>query len=44
MACGAADHVKKFVKWLWDGPRLASVTDVDGEQVAWEEHVSFEVL
>jgi acylphosphatase len=42
--CGKAEHVKKFVKWLWQGPTLASVTDVDGEQVAWEEHKSFEVL
>ena len=44
MACGEADLVKKFVKWLWNGPILANVTDVDGEQVAWEDHTSFEVL
>jgi len=44
MACGEADHVKKFVKWLWQGPMLASVTDVDGEQVTWEDYLKFEIL
>lgn len=44
MACGELKSVKKFVTWLWKGPMLASVTDVDGEQVAWEDYAEFVTL
>lgn len=44
MACGESGNVNKFVKWLWQGSKLASVIDVDGKQVAWEDHESFKVL
>jgi acylphosphatase len=44
MACGDPENIKSFVKWLWDGSKLAKVTDVDGEQVDLEEYPKFEVL
>ena len=44
IACGESGNIKSFVKWLWDGSKLARVTDVDGEQVDWEQHTEFEVL
>lgn len=28
VAHGSIDAMEKFIAWLWEGPRLASVTDV----------------
>ncbi|MGD9152737.1 MAG: acylphosphatase [Gammaproteobacteria bacterium] len=44
MVCGESESVKKFVKWLWKGPMLANVTDIDSEQVSWEDYAEFETL
>lgn len=44
MVCGEDSHVKKFVKWLWQGPMLADVTDVDSEQVTWKKYSKFDVF
>ncbi len=43
MICGEKDHVEAMREWLWDGPAVAEVTDVDAKEVPWESHTHFEV-
>lgn len=33
IACGEEPAVRALVDWLWEGPRLAEVEDVEMEQV-----------
>jgi acylphosphatase len=32
LACGKAENVRALQEWLWQGPRLAEVTDVQCEE------------
>lgn len=35
-ACGEPEALDKLAKWLKDGPRMASVTEVTTQTVDWE--------
>ena len=37
LACGASDAMDELAAWLKDGPRMASVTDVQAEDADFEE-------
>ena len=37
LACGEPEALEKLADWLKDGPRMASVTEIDMEIVSWEE-------
>ena len=43
LACGRVDAIDKFAAWLQKGPRLASVTGVDAEPVAYREGDRFSI-
>ena len=40
-ACGEPDALDQLEKWLKDGPRMASVTEIDTKIVAWEDREAF---
>lgn len=42
LACGEQRDVEVLCDWLWDGPRLAEVTDVDCEDVAYRPLTEFD--
>ncbi|MEJ2344342.1 MAG: acylphosphatase [Gammaproteobacteria bacterium] len=42
MACGEHQAVEVLCDWLWDGPRLAEVTDVGCERVAYRPLTDFD--
>ena len=37
LACGVELDVKALCDWLWEGPRLAQVSDVECSEVASQE-------
>ena len=41
IACGQADAIDKLAAWLREGPRMASVTGVDEEQVEYRDFEGF---
>lgn len=43
MACGDQRAVEVLCDWLWDGPRLAEVTDVACESVAYQPLADFDI-
>lgn len=36
LACGREQDVEALCRWLWDGPRLAEVADVQCESVEYQ--------
>lgn len=43
MACGERSQVEAFINWLWQGPPMASVDNVDSSETDWQEFERFEV-
>ena len=43
IACGDENNIKKLIEWLWKGPLLARVTNVDWREIAEEKHDAFVV-
>ena len=37
LACGEPEALDKLAEWLKDGPRMASVTEIDMQIVSWED-------
>lgn len=44
LACGDADSMTQFIEWLWQGPPLACVTEVDWTEENWQTLTAFNVL
>lgn len=44
LACGDKEKLAQLYAWLKEGPRLANVTDVTYEELAWCEYHGFEAL
>ncbi len=44
LACGRADAIDRFAAWLQHGPRMASVSGVDAEPVAFREIDRFSIV
>ena len=40
-ACGSEDAIETLTAWLQEGPRMASVTGVHGENVEYQEFEKF---
>jgi acylphosphatase len=43
MACGPKDKIAALDAWLRHGPEKAKVTDYSCEELAWQDHQSFDV-
>ena len=43
LACGEADAVAAFERWLWQGPRAARVAKVVSTDAHVEAHTTFEI-
>ena len=43
VACGSADALAEFERWLWKGPPLAKVVDVSAERVLHATFPGFSV-
>ena len=43
LACGTKEAITKFTTWLWQGPKMARVEDVDWKEIPPESHESFEI-
>ena len=43
LACGEADALAAFERWLWQGPRAGRVTEVRGRDAPTEAHARFEI-
>jgi acylphosphatase len=43
MACGTLDQLTALFMWLQQGPRLAQVTQVSQEELAWQPYHGFQV-
>ena len=43
LACGDEAAIDQLADWLRDGPRMAKVTQVVAEHVAWQDVKGFEV-
>jgi len=41
LACGRQDAIEKFAAWLYEGPRMASVTNVHEEDEEYQEFDGF---
>lgn len=41
LACGNRDAIDRLAEWLCDGPRMATVTNVDAETLPYRELVGF---
>ena len=42
-ACGEPDALDRLAEWLKDGPRMASVSEVTTQTVAWESLERFSI-
>ena len=42
-ACGAADSIRQFERWLAQGPRFAKVEKFEAHEALVEDHDDFEV-
>ena len=42
-ACGDAEALDRLADWLADGPRMATVTQVEERDAEWEELASFRI-
>lgn len=43
MICGEEVNVRAMQTWLWEGPRVAEVSNVEALEVPWELFQQFEV-
>jgi len=43
LICGDLEPIEEMREWLWDGSPAADVTDVDVDELPWEEHKDFQV-
>lgn len=44
LACGDVQRVNELEKWLWEGPKEASVSGVESQEQPVEEHRGFKIL
>lgn len=43
-ACGSEENIQALLKWLWKGPLLAKVTQVDWQETPEEHHEGFTII
>ena len=43
-ACGDEENIKKLIAWLWKGPLLARVANVDWSEISEEKYEGFVIL
>ncbi|SEK87190.1 acylphosphatase [Colwellia chukchiensis] len=43
LMCGTQENIDKMLNWLQHGPPQAEVSQVDVEQVPWQEHHFFAI-
>ncbi len=44
IACGEEEKINELINWLWKGPLLARVTQVDWQEIPEENHADFIIL
>lgn len=43
IACGEKENVDHLIKWLWQGPPQAKVTDVKSQEIEVQKYPNFRV-
>ncbi len=43
LLCGDKDNIEKMLLWLAHGPEQAQVTEIQHQQVPWQEHHFFSI-
>lgn len=43
VACGDEKAIGRYQKWLWHGPKLARVDDIEVIDSSWEEFAGFTI-
>jgi len=44
VACGEKEHLNQLNSWLYQGPPLAEVKEVQAEALSFENHIDFQVV